>query len=535
MSNTSLASRHLLTTASALTDLRRALDSALGRSAVAATAALLAFGLRATGLQQANDLFIDELTYVGFADQINHGQLPNENGVAFFLHPPGSMALNAIALELFGPAPSTIDLVFDLRWVNACLGSVMVALSYLIVCQLVNVPAAVVSAFILTFDPFVLRNDTRVMIETPTVVFLLAGWLVLARSMNTSSPSARCRLDITAGILIGLAMICKDMAAIPGLLPVLAAAIWRNTLPPLRAVRIAAAAILPYAVYLVALSSGGLLLQWWTAKVSGVTRMIGINQITGFNSVSGVSLTGRLADELPRFGTSYLLLALCLPAGIVAARSQVPGRRLVGIIAVLTGLLGIYAVTAGAAEEQFGYYVAVTAALTLPPAVAELSVGPTLQRTAVGVCTLFTAATLLLGISSRLVLDDTFLQAKAWMEANLPPGTALAGVTGLGNMPADATVGVTGVTAEFAFPGFDISPSLAAIHENRNRYVLTSSRPISEGYGYAAPELLIWLDLNATPRFDAYGPSSGHTVLWQLDPMTVEKAVNAGTLIPPVG
>ena len=40
-------------------------------------------------------------------------------------------------------------------------------------------------------------------------------------------------------------------------------------------------------------------------------------------------------------------------------------RRLVGLIAATTGALGIYSVVAGAAEEQFGYYVVVTSVLAL--------------------------------------------------------------------------------------------------------------------------------------------------------------------------
>ena len=49
--------------------------------------------------------------------------------------------------------------------------------------------------------------------------------------------------------------------------------------------------------------------------------MLGIDQETGFNAVP-VSLSNRLLDQLPRFGTSYLLLGLAVPAALVAMFSS---------------------------------------------------------------------------------------------------------------------------------------------------------------------------------------------------------------------
>ena len=39
--------------------------------------------------------------------------------------------------------------------------------------------------------------------------------------------------------------------------------------------------------------------------------------------------------------------------------------------------------------------------------------------------------------------------------------------------------------------------------------MLTQSQPLSQGYGYAAPELLDWLAAHATPVFTATGPTTG--------------------------
>ena len=55
-------------------------DSVLHSRLVPVGLGLVAFALRALGLRTANDVFIDEVTYASFADQIAHGQLPNTGG-----------------------------------------------------------------------------------------------------------------------------------------------------------------------------------------------------------------------------------------------------------------------------------------------------------------------------------------------------------------------------------------------------------------------------------------------------------------------
>jgi hypothetical protein len=105
------------------------------------------------------------------------------------------------------------------------------------------------------------------------------------------------------------------------------------------------------------------------------------------------------------------------------------------------------------------------------------------------------------------------------------------------NLPADARVGLTGPTAEFAFlphEGWDVWPSLTSLRDNDATYVLTASQPLTQGYGYAAPELLTWLQENATPVFTTYGPSNGDTVVWQLDREALEQAVDSGVTLPPI-
>jgi hypothetical protein len=144
--------------------------------------------------------------------------------------------------------------------------------------------------------------------------------------------------------------------------------------------------------------------------------------------------------------------------------------------------------------------------------------------------TVAAAVILVAGLSfttyARSVTDNGYQQARAWMDTELPPGSR---------------VGLTTPTAQFALhsgEGRNLRvgtwASLGALNRFKAGYVLTQSRPLSQGYGYASPNLLPWLAAHAKPVFTTSGPTGGDTVVWQLDPVTLAHAVSTGTVIPEV-
>ncbi|MDT7581061.1 MAG: hypothetical protein QOK35_2325 [Pseudonocardiales bacterium] len=505
---------------------------------LAALLGLVALAVRATGLARANELFIDELTYAEVATDVASGHLPQQFGAPFFLHPIGSFLINGAAIRLFGLSGSYMDLVYPLRWVNTVLGAVSVALAVVLVRRLGGTAAAVMAGLVLAFDPFLLRQDGRVMIETPATLWLLAGWVVLLGSRRDAAPDdlagdlppdapaprtpVSTRRAVVAGLLLGLALVTKDLTAFASVVPLVLAGRWRRTLPWRTVRRVLAAVPVPYLLYLAVVTVAGELPALLGDKVGGVLRLVGIDQETGFNANPDASLSARLVEMVTRFGTSYVLLGLGLFAGIVAAYSTEPGRRLVGLIAAVTGALGIYCVAAGAAEEQFGYYVVVTSVLALGALWGELTERrPSWRRPAAVVALTFTLLTVGLGVSARTTADDSIPRARAF----------------LGTLPADARVGVTDVTGEFGLlphEGWGVWPSLTSLDGNGAQYVLTRSHQLDQGYGYAAPEMLGWLAEHATPVFTATGPSGGATVVWRLDRAAVAASVAAGRTLPPV-
>jgi 4-amino-4-deoxy-L-arabinose transferase-like glycosyltransferase len=483
---------------------------------------VLAFLVRALGLKTANDVFIDEVTYASFADQIAHGQLPNTDGDPFFLHPPLSFVLNALVERVFGFTGDAMSLALQLRWTNAVLGAASVVVAYFVVRRLAGAGPALVAALVLVTDPFVLRQDGRVMIEPLAGLLVLTGWLLVLRALDHEPGPERTRRALLAGLVFGVALVTKDMTAAFTLLPLVVAGMWKKTLPWRSIGTVLIAVPLPYLVWLAVVWANGLLGDFAEQKSVGVLRMVGVIQETGFNAVPDASLANRLIDMVTRFGTSYVLLGVCALAGLVAAFSAAPVRRLVGLMALFAGLLGVYCVVAGAAEEQFGYYVVLAALMATPVALLELVARRSwLRRPIVALVVLFVLAGAVLGVQARTATDDGLVEARAYLQA----------------LPAGSRVGLTSVTGEFALLPHDdwwIWPSLTSLAGNDAQYVLTQSQPLSQGYGYAAPQLLDWLAANATPVFTVTGPTSGHTVVWQLDQAKLDAAVAAGTTIPPV-
>jgi hypothetical protein len=235
------------------------------------------------------------------------------------------------------------------------------------------------------------------------------------------------------------------------------------------------------------------------------------------------SLLPRLAAQLARFGTSYVLIGCCLAAGLlVALRGRTPGRRLIGYLAVGEGVLGGYAAAVGTLEEQFGYVVVVTSVLAVAIAADELCDRPRWRRGVAALSLVFLAVTAVTGVRARLVTDDGFRQVRAWMQTSLPPGSR---------------VGLTGLTAEFALvphDGWGVWPSLTSLAGNDAEYVMTQSATLSQGYGYSSPELLTWLAAHAEPVYRFTGPTNGDTTVWSLDRAAVRAAVARGETLPPV-
>ena len=80
------------------------------------------------------------------------------------------------------------------------LGAVTVVVGYLLVRRLAGPVPALLAGLVLVTDPFVLRMDGRVMIETPAGLAVLTGWLLVLRVLDREPGRARTYRELAAGL-----------------------------------------------------------------------------------------------------------------------------------------------------------------------------------------------------------------------------------------------------------------------------------------------------------------------------------------------
>lgn len=485
-----------------------------------------AFGVRAVGLTRSFELQGDELLYAELGRSVSDGQWPNlelkdlHDG-PFFLHPPGFFLITGLAIKIFGLEGGSFDLVYDLRWLNALIGAVTVGLGFLLMRKLANVPVAWITAIVLAFEPFMLRNHSRVYIETFGMAVILGGLLVIISTMMRQ-PSRPFRPMFLGGMLLGYGVLTKDIFVLVAAAPIVMAVIWRRTLPLNQAATILFGATIPYAIYLALINRLDMFPGWMWAKTYGVRRMLGFEQETGFNAEGAPSLTSRLIDEAGSFGTSYVLLGLGPLAALLVCLSPSAERRLLGLAGLTMGIFGLFCAAFGALEEQYGYPVMVAGTLSIAVATMELFARwPSLTKPATAAGVVFALLTVILGVRAETATDNGFARFREWMSNNLP---------------SDTKVSVTNITAELAFaqddPRFGAWPSPELMEQNDAQYVLTQSKPTMHGYGYTQPEMLEWLSYRGTEVVSFIGPTNGATTLWLVDEREVAKAADAGIGLP---
>lgn len=489
-------------------------NSALWGFALVSSVALAA---RAIGLSRSFELWVDEMLYTELAKSVSHDQLPNLFGAPFMLHPPGAFLIDGAVIRIFDISGSDMSTVYDLRWASAVLGAVTVGLAFLVIRRVASTGIAWLCAVLLAFDPFVIRNNSRVFLETPATVFIIGGYLILAAGLCKKHGRLSGWALIFAGLLFGYSILTKDVFIVMTIVPIILAGFWLDTLRWRDVGIICGAAVVPYASYLIYISIDGLFGLWLNAKEAGIKRIIGLEQVTGFNAPHAPSLLSRLIDQVSQYGTSYVLLILCPIVAVIGVLSQHRSRRLIGLCAMTMGAFGIYTALFGTFEEQYGYGVMVASVLGIGVAYAELRERRP-ERAALlrASCVILTVLTVGLGIRAEATPDDGFRQVRAWVQAHLP---------------VNAHVGVTDNTGQWVFmgdPRFGAWPSAVSMREHHANYILTQSLPNSEGYDYAKPAMLEWLEANAVAVFHFYGPTNGNTVLWYVKPSLLQQAAKAG-------
>lgn len=523
-----------------------------------------ALAVRLVGISTNYDIFGDEVNYTTLGLSARRGVFPPQfAGSPFLLHPPGFFEMLAAWFDVRGVSGGDyFHQLVEARELNAVLGAVTAGLLFWIGARLWHRAAGFVTAVLFTIDPFILRQNGRVMLETSTVMWVLAGGLVLLPlfTRRTRHPMVRA---VAGGLLLGTAIVFNDIAVVL-VLPPLAVAWWRNWGASGRRPLAAAfgAAVVPYVVYLVGLAAVGSLGLFANQLGDGLERMLGLNKITGFNRAGAPSLIHTMLIELDTFGATYVLCGigtlaalwlvwrrwpglgalrtrrwwrpasarptLVRPAAVAAPSSAErsthggPGGVDNGVMYMTTvALFGIatlgYAVSLGTIEEQFLYYLYVPVLLVLPVAVAVMLRQWTVRggrrrarfwRAA--------ACALLIGLvvydatvawQIRATPDNGEQRLVTWFEHHAPhPG-----------LIANDTNATTLLLQASDFTSETVPPSLRTMARDHVRYVTISSLEMNEGYDTAPKPELRTIERTATAVYSVTGRFYGTLTVFRTD------------------
>ncbi|MFE5297166.1 ArnT family glycosyltransferase [Streptomyces sp. NPDC056632] len=490
---------------------RRLSVESVPTAAYALVAAILTVLLRLIQVGRASDLFVDELIYQELGRSAERGGFPSTSDGLFFLHPPGFFYLEAGWMRLFGEHQDVIAQVHSLRVLNALLAGVTAALVVFLVARVRSRTAGLVAGLVFALDQFCIRQNNWVLLETATMMWVIAGFLVLL-PLCRAEPPGRPRLRAVAGgLLLGLAVLTKDHSALITVLPLLLALAlgWG---PPRRLTALAAsAAVVPYTVYVTLVVGFGHWESFWDQKTHGLDRLLGIVQETGFNAPGRPSLAGRLTAELPEFAITYLLLLLTPVALFLLLRRKEPVYRLLSLFEACAIVTLAYALGIGTLEEQALYLLFVPNLVALAVTVPVPRRSPALRAGVVAGLVAVLAVPAGVYARDRGTPDDGFVGMQAYLRQHVPAGSGIVTVDG------QRTAGVTYWTFEDDYRlGHWVTPGERAAHQAR--YVIVPWKVIEEGYGRSPLSEVRDLIHGARLLYAFQGPTYGTLALYELPP-----------------
>ncbi|HEU4323199.1 MAG TPA: hypothetical protein VFS21_08595 [Roseiflexaceae bacterium] len=466
-------------------------------AALAAVAALTVL-LRLIRLGPSFNIFIDEVTYVQLARSAADTFRLVLYDRPFYLHPPAYLYTLGGYLELVAPNADLLDQIYAARVLSVICAALSAALLFLIARRYAGWVGGAVVGGLFAWDPFVIRNNSLALLDTPAMLWVLIGYALLVYGLPGdtpvagTAPFARWR-TVAVGVAFGLALLTKDMITGLTVLPLLVCAVLGWALPRRTAALAAGVAALVYSIYPLAVALAGDWASFAAQKTAGLQRVLGGVRITGLNRVGGPSLAERTLMRFDEFGPTYLILALGTLAVLLLLSQRSAAARLLAVWAGCAYLLLIVCGIFGTIEEQFFYWLVVSALPALAAAGALLGERfPTLPR-----------ATLRNVIAGLLVLSVGW-STWQWVRVHTTPDNgyeqALDVIAGL---PAGQKVAATSETGQFLLlaNGRASGPwgrwdDPAALQGERPDYLLVSTLQFTWDQGGAGAALLGWADSN---------------------------------------
>lgn len=479
-----------------------------GFLAICAAVVAATISLRLIHIRTAYELFLDEGIYSRISNNLASHLDLSFSGGPFYLHPPLFFLFQAALLRL-DPTGLTdpIALIDRARLLNVVFAVGNVTLLMIIVSRLAGRRYAIVAGLLYAIDPFIVRFDSRVLLE-PSAVF----WILLAIALLLTSPNGDqigwLRL-VAAGIACGLSLLTKETAA-PLFLVLLAVAIVRGSpLSRRAALLVLGTAIATYAPYPLTAAAVGDGHAFVHQKFSGVLRMVGLQQQTGFNAPGAPSFFSRISVDAATFYPSYVLIAGGLCALPFLLRSTSVSARVVGYVTVGGFALLAYQITFGTLEEQMFYFLVVPSVLAVGSSSRALFERfPRNAHRVLGAA----AAVVLVGAGFvwwhvHTVPDDGLRLSVIWVERSAAPTDVVAPLVDTSQLL------VTGHRLV-------VNSDFRVLRAQHVRWVMTSSLQVRQGYGVARPRLIRQLRTSAVVAYRTRDRSSGTITVWRLPTRT---------------
>ena len=262
--------------------------------------------------------------------------------------------------------------VYEMRTLNALLAAATAVVLVLLATRASSLRAGAVVGLLFALDPFCIRQNDRVLLETALMFWVMLGYLVFTSligrlpSRRDWLPRGRCRpavrlrgADQGRGSPAHRSPVARCCRAPVGAPPGVDLAHSRHHRRGLRRL----------------CGCGG--------RQRAIRRLLG-GQDIGHPADAGAdpdhrlpqpgggSLSARLIGEARYFGTTYVVLALAVPAVVVLLRRGGQLQRMLGLLYCAAGVTLAYAVVLGTLEEQELYLLIVPSLLIIPVAAALL-------------------------------------------------------------------------------------------------------------------------------------------------------------------
>jgi len=331
--------------------------------------------------------------------------------------------------------------------------------------------------------------------------------------------------------MFGIGILVKDEAVLITVLPLICLVIFRWGFPRTLIGCTITASVLPYAAYVAVVAENGYGPAWWSAKTSGIRRLLGVVQTTGFHSSGGGSLSGRLVAEGGNFVTTYVLLLVAIPAAWIMLRHGGTLPRVVALFYCASAVTLAYAVSLGTLEEQELYLLSIPSTIVVPAGITLFlrgragrapkhpRQGRTQQRNysrstvaLAGVLAVLLALNLISSIQWLQQPDDGFSYLLLYLAKHVPAGTVID--LAAGAPPPNQTDG--GRYALEGIYGVGIWTTKPALAQNHVDYILAEWGPINEGYAFMSPSAVRALVSGARIVFSHDGRTYGRLALYKV-------------------